>query len=130
MSRQNRYPASLMVEVCELHGAGWTAYQIHRILRERGQDPLPTMTTVYLWTNPDYRASHQRSHRRAASQRGAAAAKFRLPSRSEAYQAAFVRRLRDEGVTWVNVARVCRVVFGGRWDERRVQRLIEEETAA
>lgn len=120
------YPASLMAEAQQMHADGWTGYQIHRILRQRDLERTPSLTTVYLWINPEYRLNHRERHRVEERKAGAAKAKFKLPSDSPEYQLAFIRRLREEQVTWENVARVCRVVFGGRWSVYRVKQLVNE----
>lgn len=124
------YPAALMAEVRQMHAYGWTATHIHRVLLKRDLVRVPSVTTLQIWTNATYAESHRTGSRRRARNAGAATAKFRLPSDSPEYQAAFVERLRAEGMPWEGVARCCRVVFGGDWTARRVQQLAGELTAA
>lgn len=114
-------------ELCE---AGWTPTEAARILAEEGVSV--THHTIRRWVNPESaeRVSQRvRDNHRAGRWRRPWTFKLGGNKASAEYQAAFVARLRDEGVTWQNVARCCRVVFGGRYDSRKVQDMYRRHVA-
>lgn len=120
-----RYTTAEIQLARELYAGGWNIAEICRVIAsETGRSP--SRGTVTTWVDDNYRL--RRIEKIAARQRvdNAKTATFRLSSRSLEYQAAFVRRLRDEDVTVRGIARCCRVVFGGRWTEYRVKQLLEE----
>lgn len=106
-----RYPASAIAKARHLRGAGWSLADVGRFLEE-DLGSRPSRSTVMRWTNP-VREEKQREHgRRHAARRNAERASFRFPgNRSPEYRAAFMRRLRDEGMPHESIARCCRVVF-------------------
>jgi hypothetical protein len=130
VSPKSPYPVPLMAEAQRLHESGWTVREIQRLLARRGEQRVPSHTTIRMWTDPRYRdrqlALHREAHVRRASAQGMRS--FKLAASSPEYQAACVRRLRAEGEPVAGIVRVCRVVFGGRWTRGRVLRLLEDES--
>ena len=121
------YPAALMAEAQRLYAGGWSPSEIQRLFEARGEQRIPSRTTIRVWGDEEFRerqlVSHRAAHHRRAEQRGRS---FRLAADTPEFQAAFVRRLREEGEPVSGLVRVCRVVFGGKWTRGRVLRLLAE----
>lgn len=114
------YTVATMLRARELRTDGWSHADIARLI-EQETGRRPSRDSVRRWTDEKYR--ERKNAQVAESQRVAAAraAGYRLPSDAPEYRAAFILRLRAEGVPWSSIARVCCVVFGGRWSRERVQ---------
>lgn len=111
---RRQYPVKTVLRAREHLEAGWKATQV------AGKDGLldreglgsPCVETVLRWANPSRQERRADAHRIRQAQLTAAGSTFRLYSDSPEYQVAFMYRLRREGVSYQNIARVCRVVFG------------------
>lgn len=104
------------------------AMHLARTLKEGGwsygsiQDHLeadfgvrPSRATLRRWCDAEYAERRREQNRRDMHERRAAESSFRLMGSSPDYRAAFVLRLRHEGVR--DIQEVCRVVFGEQVDE-------------
>jgi hypothetical protein len=125
--RARRYPARIAVLAQDLRGGGWSVAEVKGILdRDHGLDV--SKDTIRRWTDPKYAAAVaariQRRNRKAWAERWT----FELGGsrRTPEYEAGFVKRMRDEGVLWPDVARVCGIVFGGRWTVERCKGMASE----
>ncbi len=121
-----RYPAAAAARARELRDAGWSIDRCRDLIaREFGS--RPTFHTFKRWTDPAYQRSRDADVARRRRLRTDYS--FRLVKGGDAtveYQAAFIRRLRSEGVAVSGIAKVCRVVFSDdSWTYGRVRYLLE-----
>lgn len=126
-----RYSTADVLEVTRLADAGWSRRDIQRMLL-RDQGYAPSLDTMSRWLSPTY-ADRRRSNLRdwngrLRAERGYT---FRLANGrdTEHLHRAFAIRLRQEGEPVQGIARVCGVVFGGRWTADRVRKLIAESAS-
>ena len=116
-----------MLRARELHDAGWFPTAIRRILTDEGLGS-PAVFTIQVWTNKRYHANHHKRMRARGAERTAEGERFRLPGSSEPYKERFMLRLRREGVSIADIARVCAVVFGERFSDDQVRYRLRNET--
>lgn len=123
MSAQE-YTAPLVQQARRYADAGFNASEIQRMLRdEHGQ--APSHHTIRTWIDADCLARKRDRIRRWQEKNRTTASKFRLPSQTLAYQEAFIRRLRTEGVPCASIAKVCNVLFDSRWSEFQVRQIVK-----
>jgi DNA invertase Pin-like site-specific DNA recombinase len=116
-----------MLRAQQHYAAGWKPTKIRELLTDEGH-PVPSLNTIYQWVNPAYRERHRRSTRAAKARAAATGAAFRLPSNGTEYQRAFMRRLREDGVSCNAIAKVCSIVFGIQVTEHQVRYALGETT--
>lgn len=107
------YPAHMMATAQQMDAGGWTLRQITDYLIRHHGDQAPSYSTVKRWVRPDYYADQRKVHRERSARRRAAEGAFTLRGRDDEYRDAFIRRLYAEGVTDLNIRRVCSVVLPG-----------------
>ena len=120
-----RHPAKIAARAVEHREAGWPVSQI-RVLLNQEFGVKPSADSIKRWTGVTYAAkSRERMAKRHLSD-WQGRWQFRLagPQHTPEYAGAFVRRLRAEGVPVATIARVCRVVLGGQWNERKVRQCL------
>lgn len=130
-----RYPVALAAEARRLRAQeGLSAKRIIERLREHHHLPTLSNDTVIRWINPAYadrrNVAHQERHRLLGRSR---TWQFRLGGGypSDEYKAAFVARLRAEGVSARSILKVFRVVFDDTSSsDRALYRLVEDADKA
>lgn len=125
MSKPLQYPVASMHRAIEHYEAGWKPTRIREMLRQEGLG-YPSLSTIYVWVNPDYRQRCLRAARDRQAKASAETARFRLSSLAEEYQQAFMVRLRREGIPCASIAKVCGVVFGVRLSVAEVRERLRE----
>lgn len=117
------YPMPLVSEARRLGRAGWTGVDIQGIMRSEHGVEIPHRT-VSRWLNDESAEADRVRNKERKRVQNAAAASFQLKGSSPAYQQAFVKRLRGEGVPSTSIAKVCSVVFGEPWSRDRVRAVL------
>lgn len=128
-STGRRYPAAVMHRARELRAAGWTYEQIRNILeQETGHRPARSM--VARWVD-ERQAQRFRDRQNAwLAERRANHATFTLAGRRPAdgftadYQAAFVRRMSEIGLSPEAVAKVAVELVDPDWTRTAVETLL------
>jgi hypothetical protein len=120
--RGTRYPVKVAARARELRTLGWSSGRIQRIL-EQEFGVRPSRQSVLRWADDEYADRVRQQVRAGNLQRWSTMWTFELGGSrpSDEYQEAFIRRLRDQGVPYSSIAKVCNVVFAGRWTEDRVR---------
>lgn len=120
------HPVSLRAEARRMHEAGWSAHRIHQMFRDRLGDAAPARATVYNWTDDHAYERHKRSVIASHARRRSREPVFRLYGTTPEYRAAFIERLREEGIALNAIAKVCRVVFDDdSWTYAKVRYAVE-----
>jgi hypothetical protein len=89
--------------------------------------PTPSNMTIRKWVDPEYAEKRRRTERDAHRKRRQAAGwQFTFSGQcSDEYRTAFMRELKDAGLTVNGIAKVHGVVFGEPIDGRAVRTRIE-----
>lgn len=121
-----RYPVRVASRARELRESGWSVRQIRDLLG-REENVRPALTAIARWTDPKYaERSRERQARWLREKRAEAGYSFAVNGNSPEYQAAFIRRLRDEDIAISAIAKVCRVVFDdSSWTYGKVRYALE-----
>lgn len=127
MSTQE-YTAPVVAQARQYAAAGFGVREIQRLL-EREIGRRPTDYTIRRWLNDGQRQHENARVQAEKTRRRANGATFRLSSNAPAYQHAFIRRLRAQGVPCASIAKVCTVVFDRSWSEYQVRRFLKGDAA-
>jgi hypothetical protein len=103
-----RYSASVAIRARELYDAGWAVRRIRELLaKEMAPLAPPSHTTVHSWVSPKRQQSQARAKARYAEKQARdAEARFGSPRHLPGYRAARARRLCEQGLSVVAVAKV------------------------
>jgi hypothetical protein len=126
MSARIEYPVSTMLRAIELREGGWELERVRELLTAEGLG-APTTKTIQRWVDPDYAERQAEFGRRAHRRFGASRARFRLSSNTPEYRLAFLRTLREQGLSCQALGVVHGVVFGERLSEWQVRNLFSED---
>ena len=119
------YPIATMRRAIELIDAEWTPTEARRLLQAEGHD-APSLTTIYLWTRPDYRERHNRATRQRAARRTAEASSYRWPAnRTVEWRIGRARALAELDLSMAAIAKVMSFDFPDTpISEHQVERMV------